>query len=89
MLACNLRTGRIIIIFSRHLMKMSWLLCQFYGIITANGMCYFRQLNGIWGAPPPKISETTEPMTMKLLPDFKLNKEARNQENNLHDLTGL
>ena len=28
---------------------------------------------------PPKISETTGPMTMKFLPDVKLNKEARNQ----------
>ena len=33
--------------------------------------------------PPPKISETTEPMTMKFLPDLKLNKEARIQKKNL------
>ena len=29
---------------------------------------------------PPKISKTTEPMTMKFLPDVKLNKETQNQK---------
>ena len=29
---------------------------------------------------PPKISETTGPMTMKFLPDAKLSGEARNQK---------
>ena len=42
----------------------------------------FWQCNSIWGVvpSPPKISETTGPMTMKLLPDVKLNEEARNQK---------
>ena len=29
---------------------------------------------------PPKISKTTEPMTMKFLPDVKLSEGARNQK---------
>ena len=32
---------------------------------------------------PPKISETTERMTMKFLPNVNLNKEAQNQNKNL------
>ena len=31
--------------------------------------------------PPPKISGTTEGMTMKFLPDVGINKVARNQKN--------
>ena len=34
----------------------------------------------------PKISETTERMTMKFLPDVKLSKEARNQKKFLTQL---
>ena len=39
--------------------------------LTVNGMCLFRQLNGIWGwvETPPEISETPIGMTMKFLPD--------------------
>ena len=32
------------------------------------------------GTIPPKIAESTGPMTMKFLLDVKLNKEARNQK---------
>ena len=52
-------------------------------ILTVNSICSFGQCNSIWGGwyhPPPKISENTERMTLKFLPDVKLGKEARNQK---------
>ena len=49
--------------------------------LSVNSICSFWQYNSIWGVPhTPKISETAGPMTMKFLPDVKLNKEARNQK---------
>ena len=48
-------------------------------LLTINSICSFWQLTGIWGGGTTKISETTERMTMKFLPDVKLSKEARNQ----------
>ena len=38
--------------------------------LTVNGICLFRQLNGIWGmeTPPLEISGTTKGMTVKFLP---------------------
>ena len=35
---------------------------------------------GEGGTIPPKISETPVPMTMKFVPYFKINIEARNQK---------
>ena len=41
----------------------------FDSAIASGGWCH-----------PPKISETTGPMTMKFLPDVKLSREARKQK---------
>ena len=38
------------------------------------------EILGGGGTTPPEISETTENMTMKFLPDVKLSEEARNQK---------
>ena len=40
-------------------------------LLTINSICSFWQLTGIWGGGTTKISETTERMTMKFLPDVK------------------
>ena len=53
--------------------------------LTVDSICYFLQLTGILGEGwyhPPKISETTGPMTMKFLPHVKLSEEAQNQKKN-------
>ena len=39
---------------------------------------FTRTWGGGDGQPTPKILQTTEPMTMELLPDVKYRKEARN-----------
>ena len=51
-----------------------------------NGICFLYSLMPSKGGgvtegsgKPPKISETTGCMTMKVLPDVKLNAEARKQ----------
>ena len=42
----------------------------------------FRQLNDIWGIKTtPKISQISQGMTMKFLPDVGIYKEAQNQKN--------
>ena len=46
-------------------------------LLTVNGICLFRQINGI---NPPKNSETTKVVTMQFLPDVGIYKEAQNQK---------
>ena len=43
--------------------------------LAGNGTCRFRHRNGI-----PKISETTESMAMKFLPDGKLHWEEKGKD---------
>ena len=47
-------------------------------LMVNDGICLFRQLNGIWGW----ILVTTKGMTMKFLPDVGIYKETRNKKKN-------
>ena len=78
------------------LTKSRWMKpCSFWltyiGLLTIHGICSFWQLNGIWGVmqAPSRLLEITGRMTIKCLPDIKLNDAARNQKKIWYNLTGF